>query len=119
MVFSQCRLGEPLYRLLMSTDVSHHVQPQSLHRCPSGISRGLLHQRGKPLFHPLQQSLLKTENLFLTQSLHSTHLLREATAVDSISSIIGSTFTDWRAHIAHFPHLSHVKFSVLLHSPPR
>src|SRR2546426_12211876 len=105
MVFSQCRLGEPLYRLLMSTDVSHHVQPQSLHRCPSGISRGLLHQRGKPLFHPLQQSLLKTENLFLTQSLHSTHLLREATAVDSISSIIGSTFTDWRGRTPHSPSL--------------
>src|SRR2546425_8889320 len=117
MVFSQCRLGEPLYRLLMSTDVSHHVQPQSLHRCPSGISRGLLHQRGKPLFHPLQQSLLKTENLFLTQSLHSTHLLREATAVDSISSIIGSTFTDWRAHTAPSPTPSPGQFSLFQNRP--
>src|SRR5207245_11651836 len=101
MVFSQCRLGEPLYRLLMSTDMSHHVQPQPLHRCSSGISCSLLHQGGKPLFHPLQQRPLKTENLFLTQSLHSTHLLREVTVVDSISSIIGSTFTDCRSHVAY------------------
>src|SRR6266568_6885180 len=61
MVFSQSRLGEPLYRLLMPTDVSHHVQPQPLHRRSSGISCSLFHQGGKPLFHLLQQRLLKTE----------------------------------------------------------
>src|SRR5207249_6750627 len=111
MVFSQCRLGEPLYCLLMPADVSHHVQSQPLHRCSSGVSCSLLHQRGKPLFHSLQHRLFETEHLFLPQSLHSTHLLREVTVVDSISSIIGSTFTDWRAHNAHSQIRSQVKFS--------
>src|SRR5438445_443766 len=43
----------------MICDVSHHIQPQSLHCHSRGVSCGLLHQRGKPLFHLLQKRLFK------------------------------------------------------------
>src|SRR5713226_5663988 len=111
MVSSQCRFGEPLYRLFVPADMSHHVQAQSLHCHSRGVPCGLLHQRGKPVFHLLQKGLFKPEDLFLSQSLHSTHLLRVVTVVDSTSSKIGSIFTDWRAHNAHSQTRSQVKFS--------
>src|SRR2546425_12897183 len=111
MASSQCRFGEPLYSLLVPADMSHHIQSQSLHCHSRGIPCGLLHQRSKPIFHLLQKSLFKPQNLFLSQSLHPTHLLRDVTVVDSSSSKIGSTFTDWRAQSAHSQTRSQVKFS--------